>query len=82
MFFCVSFFLQRDEEKSLMVQLLELGLVETHVDNEKKSSGSPGGKNGWIFSGIKTREWVYDKSRQGEAYKSWGVCWSISQREC
>ena len=56
MFFCVSFFHQRDEEKSCMVQLLELGLVETHVDNEKKSSGSPGGKSGWIFSGIKTRE--------------------------
>ncbi|XP_078364902.1 uncharacterized protein LOC144649302 isoform X2 [Oculina patagonica] len=34
----------RDEEKAFMVQLLELGLVETVVDSEVKSSGSPGGK--------------------------------------
>lgn len=39
------FFFQRDEEKSFMVQLVELGLVETLNDSEMKSSGSPGGKS-------------------------------------
>ena len=38
------FFFQRDEEKSFMAQLVELGLVETLNDSEMKSSGSPGGK--------------------------------------
>lgn len=35
----------RDEEKFCMIQLLELGLVET-VDEKKTSSESPGGKKG------------------------------------
>ena len=40
---CCTVFLHRDEEKFYMVQLLELGLVET-VDEKKTSSESPGGK--------------------------------------